>query len=510
MKNTEILSNSDFEKQFAVLFAENSFYKSENAVLQNENSHLKEQLDWFKKQLFGKRSEKTILDLNQEQLIFEGFEKTGVRANEEKTIPTYKRRTPNRNGKDKIQLPPDIPVKTTVLDVPEDQKICKKTGNPLVKIGEEVTHKLAHTPGSYYIHQIIRPKYATSEESILTAELPDSIIPKCRADESFLAEILTQKFGDHLPLYRISEILSRQGIYIHRSLLSQWVVRCGKELMILRDEMLKLIIQSGNIFIDESPVKFLGDEKSKTGYLWVICGGTSSNPSYRVYFFRENRCHNNALDLLNNYKGVFHSDKYGAYVELAKNKDIIWSPCWVHIRRKFFDAESGDPVFREWILMKIQELFKVEEKAWLLLPEERLKIRKEQEEPIIDELTEKIKNKLINGKILPKSKLKEALGYFCSLIPYLKNYLSHPFARLDNNVAERAIRPVAIGRKNWLFFGSPNGGEAGAVILSLVQTCRGLGINPRDYLEDILRRIMSHNFQKLYELLPDHWQLNRQ
>jgi transposase len=122
----------------------------------------------------------------------------------------------------------------------------------------------------------------------------------------------------------------------------------------------------------------------------------------------------------------------------------------------------------------------------------------------------KIKNKLINGKILPKSKLKEALGYFCSLIPYLKNYLSHPFARLDNNVAERAIRPVAIGRKKWLFFGSPNGGEAAAVILSPVQTCRGLGINPRDYLEDILRRIMGHNFQKLYELLPDHWQLNRQ
>jgi transposase len=109
-----------------------------------------------------------------------------------------------------------------------------------------------------------------------------------------------------LPLYRISEILSRQGIYIHRSLLSQWVVRCGKELMILRDEMLKLIIQGGNIFIDESPVKFLGEEKSKTGYLWVIFGGTSSNSSYRVYFFRENRCYNNALDLLNNYKGVFH------------------------------------------------------------------------------------------------------------------------------------------------------------------------------------------------------------
>ena len=145
----------------------------------------------------------------------------------------------------------------------------------------------------------------------------------------------------------------------------------------------------------------------------------------------------------------------------------------------------------------------------LLSEEERLAIRKEKEEPIIDELINRIKDKLINGKILPKSKLKEALGYFFSLIPYLKNYLKYPFARLDNNVAERSIRPIAIGRKNWLFFGSPEGGEAGSVILSLVQTCRGLGVDPRKYLEDILRRLMSHNSQKLYELLLDQWRLNR-
>ena len=143
--------------------------------------------------------------------------------------------------------------------------------------------------------------------------------------------------------------------------------------------------------------------------------------------------------------------------------------------------------------------------AWARAPEERLRIRKEKELPILDELITAIKGRLIDGKILPKSKLKGALGYFCGLIPYLKNYIEHPFARIDNNVAERAVRPLAIGRKNWLFFGSHDGGEAGAILFSLVQTCRGLGVNPREYLEDVMRRIMSHSNQKVYELLPDEW-----
>lgn len=513
------------KKPTVILFPKNSYckpnestyeneapsLKTEISRLQTEVSTLKEQLEWFKRQLFGKSSEKAIIDLNQEQLILDGFDKLESNAEEEKkVVKTHERRKPNRNGKDKITLPPDLPVKTTILDIPEDQKIDKETGKPLVKIGEEVTHRLAHTPGSYYIHEIIRPKYATPDESIKTADLPDSIISKCRVEESVLAEILTQKFADHLPLYRISEKLDRQGIFIHRSQLSQWVLCCGEALIILQNEMLKQILESKNIFVDETPVDFLEKKGSKQGYIWTICGGNSSDPPYRVYYFRENRRHSNILELLKNYQGVLHSDKYGCYVELAKNKIVIWSPCWAHVRRKFFEAESGDPVFREWVLTKIQALFKLEESAWLVCPEERLKIRKEQEEPIIDELILKIKDKLINGKILPKSKLKEALGYFCSLIPHLKNYINHPFARLDNNVAERAIRPVAIGRKNWLFFGSVKGGEAGAAILSLVQTCRGIGINPREYLEDVLKRLMSHNSQKLYELLPDQWRLNKQ
>ncbi|OGN71311.1 MAG: hypothetical protein A3G30_03025 [Chlamydiae bacterium RIFCSPLOWO2_12_FULL_49_12] len=175
------------------------------------------------------------------------------------------------------------------------------------------------------------------------------------------------------------------------------------------------------------------------------------------------------------------------------------------MRRKFFEVEAGDPYFRDWMLRSFGQLFDLEQHAWQQAPEERLLIRQEQEVPIIDEMIEKVKNRLIDGKLLPKSKFKEALGYFASLTPYLKNYTLYPNARLDNNVAERALRPLAIGRKNWLFFGSANGGQAAAVLLSLVQTCRGLNINPRVYLEDLFRRFMDHPANRLEELLPDVW-----
>jgi transposase len=153
----------------------------------------------------------------------------------------------------------------------------------------------------------------------------------------------------------------------------------------------------------------------------------------------------------------------------------------------------------------IRYLFMFEKVAWARSPEERLRIRLEKEVPVIDELTAAIKAKLIDGKILPKSKFKEALGYYCSLIPYLKNYTLYPFARLDNNVAERTIRPLAIGRKNWLFVGSEEGGESASIIYSLVQTCRAFKINPRVYLEDVMRRLMGHTQSKIEELLPDRW-----
>lgn len=475
--------------------------------------YLEEQLDWFKRQLFGKKSERIVSELNPEQMQFAGFDMEVLQNKEQtQTVPAHQRRKPNRSGQDTITLPSDLPVETIVLDIPEEEKICKETGVPLVKIGEEITHKLAHKPGSYYIKEIIRPKYAhpqKPEAGVLTALLPDSILPKCRADDSLLAEIITRKFADHLPLYRIAEGMGRDQIGISRKLLSQWVIRCGMALKPLYEAMVRLILGGDNIFIDESPVKLQAKNRCATAYMWVIVGGNSSNPPYRVYDFRKDRCHDNVLDILQGYRGGLHSDKFGAYQKLAEKKIITWYPCWGHIRRKFFDAESGDLPLRDWVLRKIRYLFMLERVAWVRSPEERLQIRQEKEVPLIDELIAKVKARLTDGKLLPKSKFREALGYFCGLIPYLKNYTKHAFARLDNNVAERAIRPLTIGRKNWLFFGSEDGGEAGAILLSFVQTCRGLEINPREYLEDVFRRLMGHNAHKLEELLPDQWLLAR-
>jgi hypothetical protein len=261
--------------------------------------------------------------------------------------------------------------------------------------------------------------------------------------------------------------------------------------------------------MDETPIKLQAKKKCKQTYIWVMAGGKSADPIYRVFYFTVNRCYDNVPDLLQEYNGVLHADKFGGYFRLAKKNLIIYCPCWAHIRRKFFDALSGDLTFRDWVLRKIKYLFLLEQVAWARSPEERLKIRSEKEAPIIDELIEKIQKRQAKGDILPKSKLAQAIGYFCGLIPFIKNYTNHPFARMDNNVAERALRPFTIGRKNWMFFGSEDGGEAAAIFMSLIQTCRALGINPREYLEDVFRRIMGHSANKLDELLPDQWILSR-
>jgi transposase len=322
-----------------------------------------------------------------------------------------------------------------------------------------------------------------------------------------LAELITKKFADHLPLYRISDSLAREDIHISRQILCQWVMRAGKALKPLYEEMRKQVIESGNVFMDESPINMQDPGKGKVhqAYMWVLVGGKSTDPPYKIYNFRTDRKHSHAKELLQGYQGVLHSDKYGAYQSLAGNEAMVWCPCWAHIRRKFFEAEYGDPQFRQWILRKIRYLFLFERIAWARPPEERLRIRREKEVPIIDAITEAVKKKLREGSILPKSKFSEALGYYCGLIPQLKNYTEHAYARIDNNVAERAIRPLAIGRKNWLFVGNEEGGEVAGILFSLIQTCRGIGINPREYLEDIMRRLLDQPANKLYELLPDHW-----
>jgi transposase len=507
MKTIENQHLKELQKQFLLsqktnqnLQKTNQNLQKTNQELQKQNHYLQEQLDWLKKQVFGKKSER-IISPNSDQLFFEGFENLEKDISEEtKPVKAHKRIKSKRTGKDAINLPDDLPTETITLDVPEEKKVCKETGLPLKKIGEEVSCKLACKPESYFIKKFVRPKYALpNNEGIAIAEMPDSIILKCRADESFLADIVVKKYGDYLPLYRICEILERDSISISRKLLSQWIIKIAIALLPLYNEMKKQSLSGNNIFIDETPVKMLEKIKCKQTYLWVL-----ATEKYRLYAFKENRNHKNVTEIISNYNGVLHSDKYGAYEKLANEKKITWCPCWAHIRRKFVDIPEESELKKE-ILEKIRDLFMLEREALEKPGPERLLIRKEKEIPIIDDLIQKVKKELLEGKTLPKSKMKQALGYFYSLVPYLKNYTKYPNARLDNNTAERAIRSIAIGRKNWLFLGSPNGGKAAAILMSFVQTCRNLSINPREYLEDVMRRIMSHKTNKLHELLPDQW-----
>jgi transposase len=490
--------------------------QNENIKLRNENIKLREELSWFKKQIFGQKSERRVIDKSIYiyppgwEKLFDNLQGNNNEEVEKQKISAHTRRRKKRKNEDKLQFSDDVPVETIIIDIPEDKKFCPNTGIALAKIGNEVTYKLVHNPSNSYVQKIIRPKYALPKGAgIIVADPVESFIPKSCADESFLAEVLIRKFVDHMPLYRMSESFLREGIKISSKLLSQWVVRIGIDLKPLYDLMIQEILESENIFIDETKLNLLQKKKCKQCCMITMIGGKEQNPTNRIYAFREKKTNEDILGLVEGYKGVFHSDKLRAYENFAKEEGITWCPCWAHIRRKFLEAEFGDMVFKDSVLRKINYLFAVEKIAWKKSLEERINLRFQKSEPIINALIKQVKKRVTDKYILPKSKLKKAILYFLGLEPYLKNYIKHPWAHLDNNTAERAIRALVIGRKNWLFVGSKKAGEATAVILSLVQTCRGLKINPREYLEDVLRRFMSHPFKKLYELLPSQWGKNK-
>lgn len=488
----------------------------ENAALKRELLALKEHLNWLNKQLFGKRSERHVEPSSGQQLYLPGFEPPPLEDVEKQEVAghtrTRKKRKPKNDGSNGLLIPDDIPVERTVIDLPEEEKVCPETGQALVKIGEEVARKLAITPSRYLVKEYVRIKYANpqqEEQGVITPPLQEGFLPRSRLDESLLAEIITRKYADHLPLNRLSEIFSREGIQMSRQFLSQNLIRAGKALQPLYDLMLKEIRAGKVLYIDETPVmlQVQGKGKLQQAYMWVLVG---ANPCLQVYAFRKNRCEQHAFDLMEGFKGTFHSDKYSGYAKLALEAYLLWQPCWAHIRRKFSDVEYGDKALRRKILRKIHHLYMFERVAWARDPEERLRIRQEKEGPLIDSIYTLVEDYLKqNPTLLPKSKWAKAIDYLLSLKAYVKNYLTDPNAHIDNNIAERAMRALAIGRKNWLFVGSEEGGLASAVLLSLVQTCRALNINPREYLEDIMRRFNDHPMIRLHELLPHHWAKER-
>jgi len=484
---------------------------SEVVVLRQQVKLLEEQLYWLKRHMFGRKKETIIDDGNYLPMdLGEPDEPVcDIEPQEEKTIKVSKK----RRKFSRFDFPLDAPRETEIHDLSESEKFG------LQYIGDDVVEKLAFRSGSYYVKVIITKKYADAgrpELGILTAATPVPAIPGSRIDESMLAALLVDKYCDHLPLYRLEGKYSRDGLDIKRQTLSSWALRAGRLLQPLVNLLFEEIMGSKSIFTDDSTIPLLkkGNGGCKTSRIWVYVGGSGGDPPLVYYQFTENRKKIHVLDKFKNYKGAFHSDALSVYEELAQRDDITWQPCWAHARRNFFDAQTKHPL-KKSVLTDIDKLFEVERQVWAIENEPissgrknhlKLLLRRKECSVIVERIFDSIKDSFRSGVHMPKEKLTLAICYMMKREQYFKSFLGNPDLRIDNNVSERNIKPVILGRKNWLFVGSENGGQTTATVMSLVQTCKNLKINPRTYLEDALRKINNTPKENLHTLLPHKWE----
>ncbi len=494
----------------------------ENEALKELVTKQKDRIKWLEKALFGSRSERVISSPDN-QLEFDAFLKEFEALNQAVEQMVQKEEIKDKSSLKKPRkarrklnelIPEDLPREDIVIDVPKEERTCPVSGEDFKKIGEEVSEKLAFKPGSYFVKRYIRPKYAHPTDSsygVLFEPMIDCAITGSSFDESFTAGIGVNKCAYHLPLYRQQEMMKHVGIDISRQTLSQHYMRGAQALEPLFDLMKKTVVTGKYLFTDDTPVKLQvkGKKKTVTGRMWVYVSGGDS-PKYTIFDFTIDRKAEHTLALLKNFKGYLHADAYRGYDKLFEKEGIYECACWMHVRRKFFEALDGPVEFRDNILKLIRNLYRYEGVLAKADAQTRLKLRKEKVSPIIDQIFKSARDAIINGrpKILPKSKIQGAITYLLNQETALKTFLSDPLIKPDNGASERAIRPLAIGRKNWMFAGSKNGGEATAIWLSLIQTCRSMDINPQAYLDDVLRRINSSI--QLETLLPDRWKQTQQ
>ena len=479
--------------------------------LQAAMAAMKEQLEWCKRQIFGQKSER-LIDLPNDVPEIPGFEMPEADEPEPENIevPKHTRKKRKSTGEFTIDYPDDLERVEQLVDVPEAERTLPD-GTLMKRIGEDRSEKLAFRPGEYYIKEFVQPKYVDPNHpktGVIQEPMPPAIIEGGKLDISFLAHIIIEKFVFHMPLYRIAEKLLNRDIRITRQTLSQAVKACGQGILPLYRLMIQRTLAQGVIFTDDTPVKLQRPGKCKEARIWTYIGGMPNAPPYHIYQFTIDRRHCHPTEFLNDFRGTLHADAYAAYEKLAKDQtnDIAWAACWAHARRKFEQALTGaesDPAL--WVMQQMRYLFMYERIAWARSSEERRHIRQKHERPIVDKIFQRFTKEVKSGTLLPKSKLAEAIGYMQCRPDNFRLYLDDSNLRMDNNVSERGIRKLVIGRKNWNFIGSEAAGEAMAALLSLVQTCRAMNIKPQEYLEDIFGRILDHPAGRLEELLPDQW-----
>ena len=478
----------------------------------------KNELYLLKKQYYGSSSEKVkqkIDDLeNQIEESEQEISKLALTFNNDKD-ETQSSDSKSANKPKRKTLPDDLPREQVTLN---PESICPSCGGENFRlIDNDVSEVLEYQPASFKVIQTIRPRCACINcEKVIQAAPNWGPIDKCKAGPGLLAHIIVQKYCNHLPLYRQSQIMQRDGIEISRSTMASWVGQCSNALEPLIEKLKQEVFQSSHIHGDDTPIKVLapGANKTKTGRLWTyVRDGRASGdntPPAVCYFYEENRRGEKPFNHLTkfDFKGVFHADAYPGYDQLYKIKNddgslkITEAACLAHTRRKFYEvtliSNAAEVAFKS--VEEIGKIYAIESEIRGESPEVRKQIRQQKTKPIITSLFDWWQKVL---KALPqKGDTAKAIHYALNNKQALMRFLDDGRIEVDNNAAERAMRCVALGRKNWLFAGSDQGGVFAANMYSLIETAKLNNINPHKYLVYVLSNIQDHKLSKIHELLP--------
>jgi transposase len=401
-------------------------------------------------------------------------------------------------------LPRHLKRERIVHDLAEKEKHCSICRQDLRPIGEESSERYEYIPAQLTVIEDICKKYACAC-TVKTATKPSQPIEKSTAGASLLAQVIVAKTADHLPLHRQEKIFERHGVDISRKTMGGWLAQCADLLKPLYGSMKEVLFQSKVIGTDDTSVKVL-DVKlpfARTGRIWPY-SGDAAHPVI-LYDYTATRERAGPEEFLKGYRGYLQADAYGGYDAFFKHpaRGLIEVGCWAHARRYFHKALESDQPRMGPALLLIAQLYRVEKEARPLTAEDRLRLRHLQSQPIL----EKLRNYLleIQVEVLPKSPEGRAVRYTLKNWTALTRYCEDGDLQIDNNATERAIRGIAVGRNNWVFFGSDEGGKTAAVLRSFVASCQRVGVDPFVWLKDILSRIADHPITRIAELLPHNW-----
>ena len=471
-------------------------------TLESHVNSLEFQIAQLKRLLFGAKRERFIPENNPHQMTLP-FEVEVLEEVPQTEKIEYTREKPKKKHLGRIALPKHLPVQEIILEPKEDT-----TG--LQCIGKEVTDKLELVPAKLFIKRYIRPKYIqTSDDGLsskgIIAELPSFAINKGIAGESLLAQVMVDKFVDHLPTYRQVARFKRQGIKIPYATITGWQSKVCELLTPLYEVLKHRVLSQGYLQVDETPIAVQDKTKSgKThrGYHWVY-----HSPLEQVVLFdyRPSRSREGPAELLKHFKGYLQTDGYSVYESFGKHQDITLLGCMAHARRGFEKALDYDKDKAGHAMALFQQLYAIERKAREenLSHKQRHQLRLEKALPICNELGKWIASEYKNT--LPKSALGKAMGYCLARWDHLIGYLHDGALEMDNNLVENAIRPVALGRKNYLFAGSHRAAQNAAMIYSFVATCKKHNVEPYGWLHHVLQVIQDYKISKLTELLPQNF-----